>query len=110
MSDKSSVAAITDSSFQADVIQSSKPTLVDFWANWCAPCKAIAPMVDELAQSYGDKVNFCKMDIDSNPATPMQFGVKGIPTLIMFKDGQIVDQVVGAVPKGNLEELIKKAL
>lgn len=104
------VVQLTDSAFEAEVLKSSVPVLVDFWASWCAPCKAISPVVDALADEYAGKVKVCKVNVDDNPATPGQYGVRGIPTLILFKDGQIVDQVVGAVPKNQLEGLIKKAL
>ncbi len=104
------VVQLSDDAFEADVLQSSVPVLVDFWASWCAPCKAISPVVDELAEEYDGKVKIGKLNVDENPATPGQFGVRGIPTLILFKDGQVVDQVVGAVPKNQLEGLIKKAL
>jgi thioredoxin 1 len=110
MADQGPVLSVTDGAFQKDVLGGSKPTLVDFWASWCAPCRAIAPLVDELATKYGDKVNFRKLNIDENPSTPVQYGVKGIPTLILFKDGQIIDQVIGAVPKDRLEALVKKAI
>jgi thioredoxin 1 len=88
---------------------SSRPTLVDFWAGWCAPCRAVAPVVEELAAAYQDKITFRKLDIDSNPATPTQYGVRGIPTLILFRNGQIVDQIVGAVPKEQIEKVLKKS-
>ena len=104
------VVQLSDDAFEADVLQSSVPVLVDFWASWCAPCKAISPVVDELAEEYDGQVKIGKLNVDENPATPGQFGVRGIPTLILFKDGQVVDQVVGAVPKNQLEGLIKKAL
>jgi thioredoxin 1 len=104
------VVQLSDGAFEADVLQSSTPVLVDFWASWCAPCKAISPVVDELAEEYDGQVKIGKLNVDENPATPGQFGVRGIPTLILFKDGQVVDQVVGAVPKNQLEGLIKKAL
>lgn len=104
------VLELTDDSFDSDVLQSSIPVLVDFWASWCAPCKAIAPVVDGLADEYAGQVKVAKLNVDENPATPGQFGVRGIPTLILFKDGKVVDQVVGAVPKNQLEGLIKKAL
>lgn len=104
------VVQLTDSAFEAEVLKSSVPVLVDFWASWCAPCKAISPMVDALADEYAGKIKVCKVNVDDNPATPGQYGVRGIPTLILFKDGQILDQVVGAVPKNQLEGLIKKAL
>ena len=110
MADDNLVGNVSDGEFQKDVLSSDKPTLVDFWAEWCAPCRAIAPAVEELSRKYGNQVNFRKLNIDENPSTPMQYGVKGIPTLILFKNGEIVDQVVGAVPITNLETLVKKAL
>lgn len=100
----------TDGNFEKEVLASSKPVLVDFWATWCAPCRALAPVVDEIADQYAGKVEVFKVDIDSNPDTPARFGVRGIPTVILFKGGKVVDQVVGAVPKANLEELVKKAI
>jgi thioredoxin len=104
------VVQLTDDSFENDVTKSSMPVLVDFWASWCAPCKAISPVVDGLAEEYSGKIKVAKLNVDENPATPGKFGVRGIPTLILFKDGKVVDQVVGAVPKNQLEGLIKKAL
>ena len=104
------VVQLSDDSFENDVIKSSVPVLVDFWASWCAPCKAISPVVDSLADEYDGKVKIGKLNVDENPATPGKFGVRGIPTLILFKDGQVLDQVVGAVPRNQLEGLIKKAL
>lgn len=104
------VIQFSDDSFENEVLKSSTPVLVDFWASWCAPCKAISPVIDGLADEYEGKVKIGKLNVDENPATPGQFGVRGIPTLILFKDGQVVDQVVGAVPKNQLEGLIKKAL
>lgn len=104
------ILAFGDSNFEAEVIQSSIPVLVDFWAPWCAPCKAIAPLVDALAEEYEGKIKFGKVNVDDNPATPGKYGIRGIPTVILFKDGKVMDQVVGAVPKAQLEALIKKAL
>ena len=104
------VVQLSDDAFEADVLQSSTPVLVDFWASWCAPCKAISPVVDELAEEYDGQIKIGKLNVDENPATPGQFGVRGIPTLILFKDGEVFDQVVGAVPKNQLEELLKKSL
>jgi len=104
------VVQLSDDTFENDVLKSTVPVLVDFWASWCAPCKAISPVVDGLAAEYEGKVKVGKLNVDENPATPGQYGVRGIPTLILFKDGKIVDQVVGAVPKNQLEGLIKKAL
>lgn len=104
------VVQLSDDSFESEVLKSSTPVLVDFWASWCAPCKAISPVIDGLAAEYEGKVKIAKLNVDENPATPGQYGVRGIPTLILFKDGQVIDQVVGAVPKNQLEGLIKKAL
>jgi thioredoxin 1 len=100
----------TDANFEQEVLKSGKPVLVDFWATWCAPCRALAPIIDEVANQYTGKLEVFKVDIDSNPNTPARFGVRGIPTVILFKDGQVVDQVVGAVPKAQIESLVKKAL
>ncbi len=99
-----------DSDFDAEVLNSEVPVLVDFWAPWCAPCRAIAPAVEELAASYAGKVKVGKMNVDDNQATPARYGVRGIPTLILFKNGQAVDQVVGGVPKARIEDMIKGAV
>lgn len=104
------VQAFTDANFDREVLQSSTPVLVDFWATWCAPCKAIAPMIDTIADEYAGKVKIGKVNVDENQSTPGKYGVRGIPTLILFKNGAIVDQVVGAVPKSQLDALIAKAL
>ena len=104
------VVQLSDDSFESDVLKSATPVLVDFWASWCAPCKAISPVVDSLAEEYDGKVKVAKLNVDENPATPGKYGVRGIPTLILFKEGKVVDQVVGAVPKNQLDGLIKKAL
>lgn len=104
------VVQLSDDSFEAEVINSPIPVLVDFWASWCAPCKAISPVVDALAEEYQGKVKIAKVNVDENPATPGKYGVRGIPTLILFKSGNVVDQVVGAVPRNQLEGLIKKGL
>ena len=99
---------VTDSTFESLVLQSDTPALVDFWASWCAPCRAIAPIVDEMAQEYTGKLRVVKVNVDDNPATPGKYGVRGIPTLILFKDGKVVDQLVGAVPRNQIKELIEK--
>ncbi len=104
------VSEITDDNFEREVLQSDKPALVDFWAAWCAPCRAIAPLVEQLADAYTGKVKFAKLDIDANPKVPTQFEIRSIPTLLLFKEGRVVGQVVGAVPKAKIEELVKRAL
>ena len=101
---------ITDDTFDQEVIQSATPVLVDFWADWCAPCKMIAPMVDELADEYDGKVKFTKLDVDSNPMTATNFGIRGIPTLLIFKGGKPVESVVGAVPKSTLKKKLDEAI
>ncbi|MFQ5479936.1 MAG: thioredoxin TrxA [Thermodesulfobacteriota bacterium] len=107
MSDK--VIHVTDSNFESIVLSADVPTLVDFWASWCAPCRAIAPVVEEVAGEYDGKLLVAKMNVDENPATPGKFGVRGIPTLILFNEGKVVDQVVGAVPKKQITDLVDKA-
>ena len=104
------IADVTDQSFESDVLNSPVPVVVDFWAEWCAPCRQIAPIVKELAGEYGDQVKIVKMDIDSNPATPGQYGVRAIPTILAFKDGQVVEQITGARPKSDVENMVKGLL
>ena len=104
------VQELTDSAFDSKVMQSEKPVLVDFWAEWCGPCKALAPVVEELAGEYKDKVNFFKINTDQNRGTPANYGIRGIPTLILFKGGKVVGQEVGNVPRSRIEELLKKGL
>lgn len=102
--------AITDDEFQTSVLESDQPVLVDFWADWCGPCKMIAPVVEELAEEYDGRFSFAKMDVDANAKTPMQFGIRSIPSLLLFKDGKVAEQVVGAVPKAMLKQKIEKVL
>ena len=106
-----STVEITDATFQDEVVNSDVPVVIDFWAEWCGPCKMIAPIVEELAGEYEGKVKFVKMDVDTNPQTPMQFGIRGIPTLLIFNGGENpVDQVVGAVPKSMLKKRVDEAI
>jgi thioredoxin 1 len=102
------VLEIDDARFENEVLQSDTPVMVDFWAPWCGPCKAIGPVVSELAKSYDGKVKFMKCNVDDNPVTPGKYGIKAIPTLIFFKDGNVVDQITGMVAKAKLEESLGK--
>ena len=97
-----SVVHVTESNFEEEVVNSNVPVLVDFWAEWCGPCKMIAPILDEIAKEYGEKLKICKIDVDSNPEIAPKFGIRGIPTLIMFKDGNAESTKVGAVSKSQL--------
>jgi len=102
---------LTDSNFEAEVLRSDIPVLVDFWAPWCGPCRAIAPVIDELAQEYAGQVKIVKMNVDENPSTPGKYGIRAIPTLILFKGGEVVEQITGAVSKASLKQMInEKAL
>ena len=101
---------ITDDNFEAEVIKSDKPVLIDFWAVWCGPCKLIAPIVEELATEYDGKVKIGKLDVDSNQQTSIKFGVRSIPTLLLFKDGKLKDTIIGAVPKSKKVEKLNAAL
>ncbi len=100
------ILEVDDSSFDSEVLQSEKPVLVDFWAPWCGPCRAIAPMVEELAVAFADKIKFAKCNVDDNPVTPVKYGIKSIPTLIFFKQGEVFDKIIGMVAKSKLEEII----
>src|SRR5690242_2898580 len=102
----SNISAISDSTFENEVIESTTPVLVDFWAQWCGPCKAITPLLEDIAQKYDGKVKIVKIDVDHNPATPPKFGVRGIPTLILFKDGQVKATQVGLLSKTELMSFI----
>jgi len=101
------ILEIDDNSFETEIVQSDKPAVVDFWAPWCGPCKAIGPVIEELAGSYGEQIKFTKCNVDDNPVTPGKFGIKAIPTLIFFKEGKVVDQITGMVAKSKLEDTIK---
>lgn len=102
----SQIHAISDDSFENEVIKSQTPVVVDFWAQWCGPCKALAPILEDVAVHYGEKIKFVKLDVDSNPQTPPKFGVRGIPTVILFKDGQVVATQVGLVSKADLLKIL----
>jgi thioredoxin 1 len=108
MNDK--IVQLTDDSFEADVLTASDLVLVDFWAEWCGPCKMIAPVLDDIANEYEGKVTVGKLNIDSNAETPPKYGVRGIPTLLLFKDGAVVDTKVGALSKTQLKEFLDKNL
>ena len=101
---------VTDGDFQQEVLDADTPVLVDFWADWCAPCKMVAPVLDDLAQEYDGKVKFTKVDVDTNPETAMKYGIRSIPTLLVFKGGNPIDQVVGAVPKAVIKKHLESAL
>ena len=104
-----STRAVTDDSFQSDVLSADGPVLVDFWAEWCGPCKQIAPALEEIARELGEKLTVAKLNIDDNPKTTAQYNVRGIPTLLIFKDGQVVAQKMGALPKGKILEWINQS-
>jgi thioredoxin 1 len=104
------VLHVNDSDFDTTVVGNALPCLVDFWAPWCGPCKAIGPVIDELADEFDGQIQIAKMNVDDNPATPGKFGIRAIPTLILFKDGEVVDKITGAVGKAQLVDLINKAL
>jgi len=110
MADESSLVHVNDKSFAAEVLNSDLPVLVDFWATWCGPCRSISPIVEELAKEFLGKIKVTKLNVDESPAIPSQYGVRGIPTLILFKGGKILDQIVGAVPKARLKALMEKGL
>ncbi|HEX6841031.1 MAG TPA: thioredoxin TrxA [Stellaceae bacterium] len=105
-----STSKVTDTSFDADVLRATGPVLVDFWAEWCGPCKAIAPFLEELASDMKGKVTIAKINIDENPQTPMKYGVRGIPTLILFKNGPVAATKIGALPKTKLAEWVESVL
>lgn len=104
------IKEINDNTFDQEVLQSDQPVLVDFWAPWCGPCKAIAPVLEEINKDYDGKVKIVKCNVDDNPATPSNYGIRAIPTLILFKDGEKKEQIVGMVQKAKLEDAINKSL
>ncbi|HYX68816.1 MAG TPA: thioredoxin [Terriglobales bacterium] len=104
------IVEFTDANFDQEVLQSAQPVVVDFWAAWCGPCKALAPIVDEVATAYSGRVKVGKMDVDRNAATPMRYGVRGIPTLLIFKGGKVAEQIVGYVAKERIQQALDKQL
>jgi thioredoxin 1 len=110
MADESSLVHVNDKNFSSEVLNSDLPVLVEFWATWCGPCRSISPIVEALAKEFSGRVKVTKLNVDESPATPSQYGVRGIPTLILFKSGKILDQIIGSVPKTRLKALIEKAL
>ena len=104
------ILEVSDDSFESEIINSDIPSMVDFWAEWCGPCKKVGPVVEELAGEYAGKIKIAKMDVDHNRQTPAKFGIRNIPTLILFKGGEVVNTIVGAQPKSSIEEELKKLL
>jgi len=104
------IVEVTDGNFDQMVLKNEQPVMIDFWATWCGPCKALAPIVDEVATAYNGKVVVGKMDVDSSPVTPQRYGVRGIPTLLIFKDGQVKDQIVGYVSRDTIEKALNKVV
>lgn len=103
-------ATVTDSTFSQEVLQSPLPVVVDFWAPWCGPCRMVAPVLDEISSEYKDKIKIVKINVDENPETPSQFAISGIPTLLLFKDGKVLDRKVGSLPKASIVEWMKKSI
>jgi len=101
---------LKDADYNAEIVESSLPVLVDFWATWCGPCQIMGPLIDTVAEEYEGKVKVMKCNVDENPVTPSKFGIRGIPTLLLFNKGEVVDRLVGAAPKGQVDSLIKKVL
>ncbi|HLS68212.1 MAG TPA: thioredoxin TrxA [Kiloniellales bacterium] len=105
-----STSKVTDASFESDVLKAERPVVVDFWAEWCGPCKMIAPALEEISAALGDKVEIAKLNIDENPMTPSKYGVRGIPTLMIFRDGQVASTKIGALPKNQLQAWIEETI
>jgi thioredoxin 1 len=110
MVDESGLLHVNDKNFAEEVLSAQLPVLVDFWATWCGPCRSISPIIEDLAKEFTGRIKVTKLNVDENPAIPSQYGVRGIPTLILFKGGKILDQIVGAVPKARLVTMIEKVL
>ncbi len=106
----SKATPVTDNEFQKEVLESDVPVLVDFWATWCGPCQVMGPVLDTIAGEYAGKVKVLKLNVDENQATPPKYGIRGIPTLILFNKGEVVDTIVGAQPKGNVDNILKKVI
>jgi len=106
----SDVKVISDQNFEEEVLKATQPTLVDFWATWCGPCKALAPKLDQLVNEFSGKIKFTKLDVDQNPKTPSQYGIRGVPTLIVFKDGKVANQLVGDQSVDNLKQFLNGVL
>jgi len=104
------IVELNDASFDSEVISSDKPVLVDFWAPWCGPCKALGPVIDEISNDFVDKVKVGKVNVDENPEISMKFGIRSIPTLIVFKNGEVQEQIIGAVPKSEIEKALEKVV
>ena len=104
------VQVISDQDFESEIVKSDIPALVDFWAPWCGPCRAVAPVVEELASEYAGRIKFTKMNVDDNPTTAANYGIRSIPTLLLFQNGKIVEQIIGAVPKAKIEDSIRKVI
>ena len=104
------IIELSDSTFESEVVNSDVPVLVDFWAPWCGPCRAIAPIVEEISASYEGKIKVGKLNVDDNQSTTMKFGIRSIPTIMVFKGGEAVEQIIGAVPKGEIEKAVEKSL